>query len=282
MSSGGATLWARLVRGTSRTWYDERYRSALPANLEATVMNLRADDRHHAKQGRSTGRVRFHSAAGTLSVYLKRHYRLPWLAGLWALLQPDGDHSPAAAEWAHLEQARGLGVAVPDAVAAGEWIGPWGALRSFLIVAELTGYRELNEALPALSGSLAPASFARLKRALISEMVEITAKLHRARLFHKDFYLCHFFIKMDSLEVPAKRIVLIDLHRLGQHRWAGARWRWKDLAQLLYSTFDVAGIDDRDRLRFWKQYRRRIQLRLPAWQMRIIRMKAALYRRHNR
>ena len=41
-------------------------------------------------------------------------------------------------------------------VAAGEQIGPHGGLRSFLMVAELTGCEPLHEALPKLAERLDP------------------------------------------------------------------------------------------------------------------------------
>ena len=55
-----------------------------------------------------------------LSVFLKRHYHLPWPSRLAALVRPGGRHTPASAEWAHLERARGLGIAVPEVVAVGD------------------------------------------------------------------------------------------------------------------------------------------------------------------
>lgn len=275
------SLRERLTRGVRWAWQSDDYRAALPEDLDARVMDLEATDRHHAKQGRSTARVRFDSPWGPLSVYLKRHYQLPWPARVAALLDPNGRHSPAAAEWAHLQRARSLGVAVPDAVAAGERIGPWGALQSYLLVAELTGCEPLHEAIPALAATLPPDRFAALKRSLISEMADITATLHRARLFHKDLYLCHFFLDSSSRSAPSRRLTLIDLHRLGEHRYTAPRWRWKDLGQLLYSTFDVPGIDDRDRLRFWSHYRRRLGLRFPELERWIIRRKAERYHKHN-
>ena len=275
-------LWERLVRGTRWVWRSPRYHDALPGDLDATVMALDARDRLHAKQGRSTARVVFHAASGPLPVYLKRHYRLPWRDRVAAVLRPNGRYSPAAAEWAHLQRARALGIAVPDAVAAGERIGPWGRLQSYLLVAELTGCEALNEVLPGLAQSLAPAEFAALKRALIAEMADITARLHEARAFHKDLYLCHFFLDLGRLRAPGPKLALIDLHRMGEHRWWPDRWRWKDLGQLLYSTHGVAGIDDRDRLRFWALYRRRLALRRPRWQRRMVQLKAARYRAHNR
>ncbi len=163
------SLWERLVRGVRWSWIDPRYQAALPPDLDSSVMTLDSRDRLHSKQGRSTARVIFHHPAavdravaigdragvssGTVAVYLKRHFRLPLLYRLAALFDPAGRHSPAAAEWAHLERARALGVPVPEVVATGERIGPWACLQSYLMVAELTGSQELNIALPTLRPS---------------------------------------------------------------------------------------------------------------------------------
>jgi heptose I phosphotransferase len=295
------SVWDRLVRGVRWSWVDPRYQPALPADLDAAVMTLDSRDRLHAKQGRSTARVVFHQAEGhqarasttspsgskagaPLAVYLKRHYRLPWPARVAALVDPGGRHSPAAAEWTHIERARRLGVPVPEVVATGERIGPWTILQSYLMVAELTGYSELNVALPELGRELDAMAFAALKRRLIAELARITATLHKARVFHKDFYLCHVYLDRQRLrnDPRAVHLVVIDLHRLGEHRVWPDRWRWKDLGQLLYSTAGVSGIDERDILRFWRYYRRHVPLRWPDWQARMIRLKAARYHDHNR
>jgi heptose I phosphotransferase len=282
VTGGHGNLLIRLTRGTRWSWRADRHRAMLPPDLDATVMTLESVDRLHAKQGRSTARVRFDSGPSTLSVFLKRHYRLPWLSRLGALVDPAGRHSPASAEWAHLERARALGIPVPEVVAAGEWIGPWGALRSYLMVAELVGHAPLHEAVPELAASMEPSAFASMKRGLVIEMAEITARLHAAHAFHKDLYLCHFFLDRRPGAAPGRRLCLIDLHRLAVHRWTAPRWRWKDLGQLLFSTHGVQGIDDRDRLRFWMHYRRLSRMILPTAQIRFVRGKAARYLAHNR
>ena len=149
----------------------------------------------------STGPARTGTAKLRLAgaVYLKRHFRLPWNAGVAALVDPAGRHSPGAAEWAHLERARELGVPVPDVVATGERIGPWASLQSYLMVAELTGFQELNVALPDWRPSSTRRRSRSLKRRLVIEMARITATLHRARAFHKDLYLCHFYLDRERL-----------------------------------------------------------------------------------
>ncbi len=278
----------RWLRGVRWTWVNEQYLDRLPEGFDASIMSLQSADRHHAKQGRSTARVVLHRGVDPperpVSVYLKRHYRLPWSARLAATISPARPHSPAASEWIHLERARTLGVEVPDVVGVGEEIGPHAALRSFLMVAELSGCEALNEVLPKLADRLDSREFGVLKRRVISEMARIAATLHSAHLFHKDLYLCHFFLDLDRLEregLPT-RIVLIDLHRLGVHRIGSDWWRWKDLGQLLFSTYGVDGIDDRDRLRFWCYYKRQTSIRFSRWQARLVRLRAARYERHNR
>jgi heptose I phosphotransferase len=275
------SLWQRWSSGVSWTWINERYRARLPEDLATSVMTLESRDRFHAKQGRSTARLVLTRADRPLAVYLKRHFRLPWPARLAALINPAGMYSPAAAEWAHLESARALGVDVPEVIAAGERIGPHAHLRSFLMIAELTGCEAVNEALPRLAVKLDPLIFDRLKRGLIAELARITATLHMARVFHKDLYLCHFFLDCDRIG-DRPRVSLIDLHRLNRHRLWPDWWRWKDLGQLLFSTYGVAGITDRDRLRFWISYYRKVGIRGQGLHARMVRLRAARYREHNR
>jgi heptose I phosphotransferase len=278
------SLWQRWSVGVKWTWINERYRAQVPDDMATNIMGIESHDRFHAKQGRSTARLVLVRADRPLTVYLKRHFRLPWPARLAALVDPAGKHSPAAAEWAHLERARALGIDVPDVVAAGESIGPGADLRSFVMIAELTGCEAVNELLPRLAAELDPQAFLTLKRRLIVRMARITATLHAARAFHKDLYLCHFFLDTDHLGFDGcpLRLSLIDLHRLTVHKTWPDWWRWKDLGQLLFSTYGVDGITDRDRLRFWRIYRRKVGIGRPRWHERMVRIRAARYLEHNR
>jgi heptose I phosphotransferase len=217
-------------------------------------------------------------------VYLKRHYQLPrwtgWLAAVW----PRKGWSPALREWQHLEWARNRGLPVPEPVAAGEYIGPLGRLQSFLAVEELDGMAPLHEAIPAAAQTLAAPVFQRWKRGLIREMVRLTCKLHRRRCAHKDLYLCHFYVAERATgDLPTSwhgLVHLIDLHRLGQHCWLWRLWQIKDLAQLLYSS-DVAGVQPRDRMRFWKLYCCALGERERGWLRRLVLFKCRRYVRHN-
>jgi heptose I phosphotransferase len=138
----------------------------------------------------------------------------------------------------------------------------------------------LHEAIPAASRRLDPPTFRRWKRSLAVEMARLARGLHDRGYFHKDLYLCHFYIAEDDTgRLPAwrGRVFLIDLHRLGRHRWTRPWWLAKDLGQLLYSS-DVVGVTDRDRLWFWRAYRGGRPARwLAAW----ARARAWSYRRHN-
>ena len=246
-------------------------------------------DRFHAKQGRSIGRWTLTAPDGrTLVVYLKRHFKLSRLDGLLARLWPWRAWSPGLQVWEHLRTAAAAGVPVPRAAAVGEFRGPGTKLQSFLAVEELAGMLALHEAIPLAFGRLPAAEFHRWKRGLIVEMARLTRLLHRRRLFHRDLYLCHFYVALSDTQVsPSEwtgRVTVIDFHRLARSRW---RWPWataKDVGQLLYSTFDVPGITDGDRARFWKHYRAGDwgnAGRPPVWLRRLVIWKWRRYRDHN-
>lgn len=250
------------------------------------IMDVQVTDRFTSKQGRSTGRWMLTTADGRrLVVYLKRHYRLGWWRGLLAALFPAGDWSPAMQEATNLQWAAEQGVPVPAVVAAGEVIGPDGALQSYLAVEELTGMMALNEALPLAQAKLSPADWERWKRGVVREMARLARLLHDRRRFHKDLYLCHYYVREEDLtRVPDDwrgRLSLIDLHRLGHHPWTWRRWQVKDLAQLLYSS-EVPELTFRDRVAFWRAYRGPgTTSRTSRWLRRLVALKWARYRHHN-
>jgi heptose I phosphotransferase len=248
------------------------------------IMEEVITDRLHAKQGRSVARWSVPGNGRALTVYLKRHYQLPWWRGLLATVWPGRGWSPALEEWRHLQWAEQAGFSVPRALAAGESIGPWSRLQSFLAVEELQGMIPLNEAVPLAEKTLAPPVFRLWKQGLVREMARMVAALHRLRHFHRDLYLCHFFIaEKDTRGIPnwTGRVYLIDLHRLARHRLGWRIWQVKDLAQLIYSS-DVTGVDARDRLLFWRYYRDLGRGSfLNRWIARIIVYKGRRYTRHN-
>jgi Lipopolysaccharide kinase (Kdo/WaaP) family len=276
-------LLRRLVRGERRIVHRPDWPRFAGPRFADHIMHVPVTDRFHAKQGRSTGRWILRNSTGRLAVYLKRHYDLPWWRRLLATLWPDAPWSPAFAERRHLEWARARGIPVPDVVAAGEFIGPWFRLQSFLAVAELAGMTPLHEAIALAKERLPAEAHAAWKRILIHELARLTRMLHDAKRFHKDYYLCHFFIRAEDIAWPLKsfkdRVFLIDLHRLQRHQLTEDHWRIKDLAQLLYSSA-VSGVNDRDRLRFLRLYQGASESKGRRLLQAVV-SKAARYRRHN-
>ncbi len=274
----------RLCRGARRIFSRADWDELAGAGWPDRLMAMAVTDDFHQKQGRSTGRLVLTRGGRRLSVYLKRHYRLARLRGLLAALWPGGDWSPALQERARLTWAAALGVPVPTVVAAGEVLGPLGRLQSFLVVEELTGMLALHQAIPLASQQLDPATFRRWKAGLAVEVGRLVRTIHERAHFHKDLYLCHFFIpRADTARLPdwTGRVYLIDLQRLRRHRLTWPWWLVKDLAQLLYSS-EVPGVDVRDRLTFWRAY---LGPHAQRWGVgliaRFVRLKFARYRDHN-
>lgn len=277
-------LCRRLVRGVVRSQSEPAWKAAAGSNWTERILSLPVTDDYHEKQGRSTGRWIIPNGNG-LSVYLKRHYRLAWWQRVLATLDPRGDWSPASREMRNLLLARAKGVLVPCPVAMAEFIGPWFRLQSALAVAELKGMLPLHIAIPLARRHLEAPRFRRWKDGLIDAVVGIALRLHHSHCFHKDFYLCHFYLpEEDTRRIPPEgfrsRLYLIDLHRLRRHKWWSWYWQVKDLAQLLYSS-EVDGITPRDRIRFWRLYRGRKRNTAARWMERIILWKWQRYRRHN-
>lgn len=281
-----SSFWRRLCRGTRLLRRAADWDRFAGVGWEERIMSEPVTDRLHCKQGRSIGRRLFSDGKVQLSVYLKRHYRLSWWKGFLATLLPHRPWSPGLEEWQHLVWATEQGFNVPRPVAAGQLVGPWCRLQGFLAVEELKGMLPLHEAVPLAEKRLDPNCFLKWKHGLIMELARVTRELHSRKVFHKDLYLCHFYISeqnTNQLIVDwTNKIVIIDLHRLARHPITGVWWQAKDLAQLLYSS-EIAGVTFRDRIRFWKHYQKNWVGRRPSeWLLKLMRWKFWFYQRHER
>jgi hypothetical protein len=250
-------VFHRLRHGDRRVFALPEWATFAGADWAETILDALVTDRFFAKQGRSIARWTLTREGRSLVVYLKRHYHLPRRHGLLAALFPAGRWSPGWGEHHNLKIATSLGIPVPRVVAAAEYLRPGGHLQSVIAVEELAGMLPLHEAIPLASRRLNAADFARWKRGLIAELVRLTRLLHNDHWFHKDLYLCHFYVpEADTFRPPATwtgRVHMIDFHRLNRHLATSPWWQAKDLGQLLYSS-DVDGVTPRDRLRFWMLY----------------------------
>lgn len=216
------------------------------------VMDWPVSDDFHTKQGRSTGRIVIHPQ---LSIYLKRHWKFTWREQLLARIKPSANWSPAQQEWHHLYWAMQNGFQVPEPLAAGQLVNVKGQLLSYLAIRELTGMLALHRAIPLASSIMPAAAFSHWKQSVFEQCAAISRKLHQAGRYHKDLYLCHFYVTTPQVNtIEPGPLAIIDLHRMGQHPLMGWRWQIKDLAQFLYSSWGVAGIEERDRDSFIHAY----------------------------
>ncbi len=237
-------------------WQHGDWARVIAPDWPARIMTVDVTDRFHAKQGRSTGRWIVENSRGRIAVYLKRHYRLPRWQGLLAVLFPSGGWTPAEQERRRIAWAAQQGLPVPRVLASAEFIGPRCRLQSMLAIEELAGMLPVNEAIPLAVSRLSGREFARWKRELVVELARLTNILHSRRHYHKDLYLCHFYIPERFTRICpvwTNQVHMIDFHRLGRHSLTWPVWLVKDLAELMYSS-NLAGIGARDRLRFWHAY----------------------------
>ena len=259
-------------------WIAPAFRAAWPADPRATfeaMLQLEPTGDFHEKQGRSTGRYLFPGPDGPTPVYVKKYRRLPLVQRLFGRLR----HFPGPLELAQMERVAALGIAVPEPVAAGA-DRRHSTCRSFLAIRELTGFVPLHLALPPLLAQASTVELRAQRKALARRIAEIARRLHAANLYHRDLYLCHFFVRFDEQAADGFELALIDFTRL--LRSSRRRWLVKDLAQLLFSA-DLRCLSRTDKLRCAKAYFGLKQLDAPAKRLlREVMHKAERYRRHNK
>lgn len=205
------------------------------------VMALRGQSFRH-QEGRLTQRI----VLGGDSYFLKQHTGVGYKEIIKNILQLRWPVISAKNEWQAIQKLNELGVSVPVVAGYGlRGLNP-ARLESFVLMQELKPVISLEEL--CLTWRHTPPSFV-FKCELIKEVARMTRLMHENGMNHRDFYICHFLLNTESMQLS-----LIDLHRAQIRCKTPQRWVIKDLAGLYFSSKDI-GLKRRDYYRFMKAYR---------------------------
>lgn len=207
------------------------------------------------------GRRTFRFEIDGQGYFAKTHGALRTAEILRNLLSLRWPVSGAINEWRAAIRLRGNGVAAIEPVGYGE-AGRGGERRSFLVTREITDATSLETCIEAwLAGAVVtapdgcelPRPRGRRRLLLIDAVAELAARMHALGVNHRDFYICHLWLRAGTDPVPSLR--LLDLHRAQMRAVVPERWRRRDLAALLFSVRDY-GLGPRALVRFRRTYAR--------------------------
>lgn len=195
--------------------------------------------------GRRTFRVELNGKP----YFAKVHFGIGWKEIFKNLLQLRLPVLGAENEWRAIQKLEDLKVETMKAVAyTSEGSNP-AKIHSCIVTEALDETLSLEDLV--LNGQLT----LNLKRELVVRLAKTSRVLHDNGVNHRDYYLCHFLLSLDSLSSDTiHRLHLIDLHRVQiRNTRTPSRWVEKDLAGLLFSAAD-AGLTERDLYRFIRIY----------------------------
>ena len=201
---------------------------------------------------RSTVKLMLRDGRGESTFFLKRHTS-PRLREYLKLLTRFSRPKSAFNEWQAIIRFHEMKRPTMVPVAAGEKKGRFGIVnQSFVLTEEIKDAKRLDHYLEKWNENpLSPKQIKR-KRQLIDRLAMITRRMHSSGLNHRDYYLCHVFLREKNQEKDFELFVL-DLHRVDIRHKVGQRWVVKDLAALNYSSLGLP-IHATDRIRFLKAY----------------------------
>ena len=214
--------------------------------------------------------------------FLKLHFPTGWKEIVKNLVELKLPVVSAINEYAAILHCHkhGIRTMAPAAVYK-EGISP-ASCRSFLITDELNGMVDLETL--AANWEKYIDGF-KTKRRLIKAAAKVTADMFDSGMNHRDYYICHLMLKLDTLHNKIPSLYLIDLHRAQIRKKVPWRWLIKDLSGLYFSTMDLP-LTRQDFFYFLKEFtgmpiKKALQNQGALWKM--VQKKAkALYRNEYR
>lgn len=165
--------------------------------------------------------------------YIKQHSGIGYLEIIKNLFQGQRPISSTKNEWLALEKCQQLKIATVPLVGYGEkGINP-AKKQSFVMTRALNDMPNMQQVIEEWSRA-APAFL--YKRQIIRQLAQMVRALHRAGMCHQELYLKNFLL--DTKNIEESQLYLMNLARVLMKENLSDKQRNKDLAALLYSSFN--------------------------------------------
>lgn len=228
-------------------WLADELKTSLTApDVFAQVMQLDGENFRDVR-GRKTIRV----TLGGQAYFIKQHFGVGWGEIFKNLLSFKWPIVSASTEKRAIEKLGSIGIDTTPLAGFGSRGCSPASVQSFLLTRDLGNIISLEDLALQWAQQAPDADF---KRRLLLAVAKLAGKLHDSGLNHRDFYICHICLDLDSLQAGQNHLYLIDLHRMGIRQTIRPRDRMKDMAALYFSAMG-AGLSLRDYLRFLRAYR---------------------------
>lgn len=178
--------------------------------------------------------------------YFKHYKACDWQSLLQNLFRP----CKAVREWQAARLIAELGIPSAEAVAVGRTVCGILVRDSYLLTREVENTVPLIEFVQQNLGRLPPRQLAAARRQLAVQLGELTARLHRGQLVHRDLHAGNILVAIDPR--ASLRLWLIDLHAVETRKEIGLREIEYNLSLLNNSLHHYAS--QSDRLRFFRAY----------------------------
>ena len=196
------------------------------------------------------GRKTMQITINNKSYFIKQHFGVGWDEIVKNLMTFKLPILGAMTEVAAIEKCAAIGIPTTPLVAYGQRGCNPATLQGFVITEDLGDILTLEDVCKAWLE--APPNKADRAAVLIA-LAQLAAKLHRAGLVHRDFYLCHFVVKKHAFESGHLNLHLIDLHRMQHGLQPNSHGVLKDIAGLYFSMQQI-GLTEQDLAMFKQSY----------------------------